>query len=177
MTYRIAFCCRVRNEGNLQIFKIKSLKDNNLSPETTTGGRALKFYASVRIDVRKIETLKKSGEVVGVRTRAKIVKNKVAPPFTEAEFDVMFGKGIDTNGEILDIGANLGIVVKSGAWYALEDGTKIGQGRDNAKEWLETNPDKREELKAKVQAALSNVEDTEGIIDRALEDPADEDFD
>ena len=109
------------------------------NPETTTGGRALKFYASVRMDVRRIETLKAGGEVIGNRTRVKVVKNKVAPPFKEAEFDIMFGKGISAEGDILDLAANCDIVNKSGAWYAYK-GNKIGQGRDNAKQYLADNP-------------------------------------
>ena len=102
------------------------------NPETTTGGRALKFYSSVRLDVRRIEALKQGGEVIGNRTRVKVVKNKIAPPFREAEFDIMFGQGISTVGDILDLAANSGVVVKSGAWYAYKD-DKIGQGRENAK--------------------------------------------
>ncbi len=108
------------------------------NPETTTGGRALKFYSSVRLDVRKIETLKQGGEVVGNRTRIKVVKNKVAPPFQEAEFDIMFGAGVSKEGDILDIAVKEGIVVKSGAWYAYKD-EKIGQGRENAKQYLRGN--------------------------------------
>lgn len=120
------------------------------SPETTTGGRALKFYASVRLDVRKIETLKQSGEMVGNRTRIKIVKNKIAPPFKEAEFDIMFGKGISKEGDILDLAAEVDIVKKSGAWYAYE-GEKIGQGRENAKSYLMEHPEVMEELDHKVR--------------------------
>ena len=120
------------------------------NPETTTGGRALKFYSSVRMDVRRIESLKQAGEVVGNRTRVKIVKNKVAPPFREAEFDIMFGKGISREGDILDLAADCGIVVKSGAWYAY-NGDKIGQGRENAKNYLRENPLVCEEIEAKVR--------------------------
>lgn len=109
------------------------------SPETTTGGRALKFYSSIRLDVRRIETLKQGGEMVGNRTRIKVVKNKIAPPFKEAEFDIMFGQGISKEGDILDLAAESGIVVKSGAWYAYKD-EKIGQGRENTKVWLKANP-------------------------------------
>ena len=121
------------------------------NPETTTGGRALKFYASVRMDVRRIETLKQSGEMVGNRTRIKIVKNKIAPPFKEAEFDIMFGKGISRAGDILDLATGIDLVKKSGAWYAYE-GEKIGQGRENAKAYLENHPEVMEELDRKVRA-------------------------
>lgn len=110
------------------------------SPETTTGGRALKFYSSIRLDVRRIEALKQGGEVVGNRTRIKVVKNKVAPPFKEAEFDIMFGQGISREGDVLDLAANLGVIQKSGAWYAYHD-AKIGQGRENAKMYLRENPE------------------------------------
>ena len=120
------------------------------NPETTTGGRALKFYSSVRMDVRRIESLKQAGEVVGNRTRVKIVKNKVAPPFKEAEFDIMFGKGISKEGDILDLAADCGIIVKSGAWYAYE-GNKIGQGRENAKQYLKDNPAVCDEIAEKVR--------------------------
>ena len=121
------------------------------NPETTTGGRALKFYASVRMDVRKIESLKQNGEMVGNRTRVKIVKNKIAPPFKEAEFDIMFGKGISREGDILDLAASVDIVNKSGAWYAY-NGDKIGQGRENAKIYLTTHPEVMDEIEAKVRA-------------------------
>ena len=120
------------------------------NPETTTGGRALKFYSSVRMDVRRIESLKQAGEVVGNRTRVKIVKNKVAPPFKEAEFDIMFGKGISKEGDILDLAADCGIIVKSGSWYAYNN-EKIGQGRENAKTYLRENPLVCEEVEAKVR--------------------------
>ena len=115
------------------------------NPETTTGGRALKFYASVRIDIRRTETLKQGGEAVGNHTRAKVVKNKVAPPATEAEFDIMFGKGIDSTGEIIDIATDRDIIVKSGAWYSYKD-AKIGQGRENAKAYLKENPEVLKEI-------------------------------
>ena len=121
------------------------------NPETTTGGRALKFYASVRMDVRKVETLKQNGEMVGNRTRIKIVKNKIAPPFKEAEFDIMFGKGISKEGDILDLAAATNIISKSGAWYAY-NGDKIGQGRENAKLYLCQHPEVMEEVEAKVRA-------------------------
>ena len=120
------------------------------NPETTTGGRALKFYASVRMDVRRIETLKQNGEMVGNRTRIKIVKNKIAPPFKEAEFDIMFGKGISKEGDILDLAASIDVVNKSGAWYAYK-GDKIGQGRENAKLFLAQNPEVMNEIEAQVR--------------------------
>ena len=120
------------------------------NPETTTGGRALKFYASVRLDVRRVEALKQGGEVIGNRTRVKVVKNKIAPPFKEAEFDIMFGEGISMVGDILDLAADLNIVVKSGAWYAYE-GNKIGQGRENAKQYLKEHEDVCEEISRKVR--------------------------
>ena len=120
------------------------------NPETTTGGRALKFYSSIRLDVRRIETLKQGGEMIGNRTRIKVVKNKVAPPFKEAEFDIMFGKGISVAGDILDLAAKNRIVEKSGAWYAYNN-EKIGQGRENAKNYLESNPEIMKEIEDKVR--------------------------
>ncbi|MDD6626931.1 MAG: recombinase RecA [Lachnospiraceae bacterium] len=126
------------------------------NPETTTGGRALKFYSSVRLDVRRIESLKQGGEVIGNRTRVKVVKNKIAPPFKEAEFDIMFGEGISTVGDILDLAADNNIVNKSGAWYAYE-GNKIGQGRENAKQYLKDNPAVCAEVERKVRE-LFNLE-------------------
>lgn len=132
------------------------------NPETTTGGRALKFYSSVRLDVRRIESLKQGGEVIGNRTRVKVVKNKIAPPFKEAEFDIMFGEGISMVGDILDLAAENNIVNKSGAWYAYE-GSKIGQGRENAKQYLRDNPEVCTEIERKVRE-LFNLEtgDAEG---------------
>ncbi len=120
------------------------------NPETTTGGRALKFYSSIRLDVRRIESLKQSGDVVGNRTRVKIVKNKIAPPFKEAEFDIMFGEGISQEGDILDLAVQVNIVSKGGAWYSYE-GTKIGQGRENAKQYLKDNPAVCQEIESKVR--------------------------
>ena len=120
------------------------------NPETTTGGRALKFYSSIRLDVRRVESLKSGGDVVGNRVRVKVVKNKVAPPFKEAEFDIMFGKGISSEGDILDLATNAGIIVKSGAWYAYNDG-KIGQGRENAKLYLIENPEVCDEVERKLR--------------------------
>lgn len=120
------------------------------NPETTTGGRALKFYSSVRLDVRRIETLKQNGAFIGNRTRVKVVKNKVAPPFKEAEFDIMYGTGISKSGDILDLAANENIVIKSGAWYNYND-ERMGQGRENAKAYLEANPDIMQEIENKVR--------------------------
>lgn len=120
------------------------------NPETTTGGRALKFYSSVRLDVRRIESLKQSGEVIGNRTRVKVVKNKIAPPFKEAEFDIIFGEGISMVGDVLDLAAEVNIVNKSGAWYAYE-GNKIGQGRENTKQYLKDNPEIFAEVAQKVR--------------------------
>ena len=120
------------------------------NPETTTGGRALKFYSSIRMDVRRIESLKQAGEVIGNRTRVKVVKNKIAPPFKEAEFDIMFGKGISREGDILDLAANVNIINKSGAWYAY-NGNKIGQGRENAKLYLKEHPEVMAEVENKVR--------------------------
>lgn len=120
------------------------------NPETTTGGRALKFYSSVRLDVRRIEAIRQQGDVIGNRTRIKVVKNKIAPPFKEAEFDIMFGKGISREGDVLDLAANVGIVAKSGAWYAYE-GNKIGQGRENAKQFLADHLELMEEISHKVR--------------------------
>ena len=128
------------------------------SPETTTGGRALKFYSSIRMDIRRIEAIKQGGEIVGNRTRVKVVKNKVAPPFKEAEFDIMFGKGISKEGDILDLAANVNVVNKSGAWYAY-NGEKIGQGRENAKIYLSEHPEMMAEIAEKVRAHYGLGED------------------
>ena len=122
------------------------------NPETTTGGRALKFYASVRLDVRRIEALKQNGEVIGNRTRVKVVKNKISPPFKEAEFDIMFGEGISHVGDVLDLAVDEDIITKSGAWFAYE-GNKIGQGRENARQYLKDNPQILDEIENKVRAA------------------------
>ena len=120
------------------------------NPETTTGGRALKFYASVRLDIRKIENIKQDGEIVGNRARVKVVKNKVAPPFREAEFDIVYGKGISKEGNILDMAVNLDIIEKSGSWFSY-NGEKIGQGRENVKQYLHNNPEVMEEVEKKVR--------------------------
>ena len=139
------------------------------NPETTPGGRALKFYASVRLDIRRVESLKQDGEVVGNRTRVKIVKNKVAPPFREAEFDIMYGEGISKEGNIVDLAVNLDIINKSGAWFSYKD-AKIGQGRENVKKFLKENPDICAEIEEKIR------ENNSKAFEQALnEDIADED--
>ncbi len=120
------------------------------NPETTTGGRALKFYASVRIDVRRVETMKANGEMIGNRTRAKVVKNKVAPPFREAEFDIMYGEGISKIGELLDLGVKLDLVQKSGSWFSMGE-IRLGQGRDAAKEYFKTHPEDADRLEAEIR--------------------------
>jgi len=134
------------------------------NPETTTGGRALKFYSSVRLDVRRIESLKAGGEVIGNRTRVKVVKNKIAPPFKEAEFDIMFGEGISREGDIVDLAADLDIVNKSGAWYAY-NGNKIGQGRENTKQYLRENPAILDEIEQKVRDHFDFSKTAEDIDD------------
>ena len=126
------------------------------NPETTPGGRALKFYSSVRLDIRKIETMKQDGEVVGNRAKVKVVKNKVAPPFREAEFDIVYGKGISKVGNILDLGVNLDIVNKSGAWFSY-NGERIGQGRENAKKYLEEHPNITAEIEKRVRDSFSEA--------------------
>ena len=133
------------------------------NPEVTTGGRALKFYSSIRLDVRRVEALKQAGEILGNHTRIKVVKNKIAPPFKEAEFDIVFGQGISREGDILDLAANTDVVNKSGAWYAY-NGEKIGQGRENAKKFLKENPEICQEIEAKVRAYyhLDGEETAEG---------------
>ena len=145
------------NKSNCVVIFINQLREKVGvmfgNPETTTGGRALKFYASVRLDVRRTETLKANGEFIGNHVRVKVVKNKVAPPFKEAEFDIMYGKGISREGDVLDLAANEGIVVKSGAWYNYND-ERLGQGRENVKKLLHDNPELMEELDQKVRRKL-----------------------
>ena len=126
------------------------------NPEVTTGGRALKFYASVRIDVRRIEALKNGSEIIGNRTRAKVVKNKVAPPFREAEFDIMYGEGIAHEGELIDLGVKLDLVQKAGSWFSMGE-TRIGQGRDAAKKYLVENPDVAAKLEADIRANFDKL--------------------
>ncbi len=141
------------------------------SPETTPGGRALKFYSSVRLDIRRIESIKDGVEIVGNRTRVKVVKNKVAPPFKQAEFDIMYGKGVSREGSVLDIGVDLGIVKKSGAWYTYE-GEQLGQGRENAKGFLLDNPEVMVEVSERIRREMGL--DGEGDADDAMTDADDE---
>jgi recombination protein RecA len=130
------------------------------NPETTTGGRALKFYASVRIDIRRIASIKDGDQVVGGRTRVKVVKNKVAPPFREAEFDVMYGEGISREGDLLDLAVEKRIVEKSGAWFAY-NGDRLGQGRENAKQFLKENPEIRQTIEDRVRRDLGLLREAE----------------
>ena len=139
------------------------------NPETTTGGNALKFYASVRIDIRRGTSIKDGDEVKGNQTKVKVVKNKVAPPFRKAEFDIMFGTGISKSGELIDLGTQLGIVKKSGSWYSYQD-QKLAQGRDASKQLMEDNPELAEEIEAKIMAQLTGkqldyIEDNEPDTD------------
>ncbi|MBV30587.1 MAG: recombinase RecA [Actinobacteria bacterium] len=140
------------------------------SPETTPGGRALKFYSSVRLDIRRIEAIKSDGEITGSRTRVKVVKNKVAPPFRQAEFDIMYGKGISREGSVLDVGVEEGIVKKSGAWYTYE-GEQLGQGRENAKTFLMEHPEMMVEIDGRIRSQLveSDVVDDEAVEDEAAD--------
>jgi recombination protein RecA len=140
------------------------------SPETTPGGRALKFYSSVRLDIRRIEAIKSDGEITGSRTRVKVVKNKVAPPFRQAEFDIMYGKGISREGSVLDVGVEEGIVKKSGAWYTYE-GEQLGQGRENAKTFLMEHPEMMVEIDGRIRSQLveSDVADDEAVEDEAVD--------
>ena len=124
------------------------------NPETTPGGRALKFYASVRMEVRKIETLKQGAEIVGSRTRVKIVKNKVAPPFKQADFDIMYGEGVSREGSIIDLATELDIINKSGAWYSYND-NRLGQGRENVKQYLKDNPQISKEIENRIRGNFS----------------------
>lgn len=144
------------------------------NPETTTGGRALKFYASIRLDVRRIEALKQGGEVVGNRTRIKVVKNKIAPPFKEAEFDIMFGQGISREGDVLDLAANTDVVNKSGAWYAYK-GDKIGQGRENAKIYLKEHPEVFDEIEQAVRSHYGLDKEAKESLEDAKADAKKED--
>ena len=138
------------------------------SPETTTGGNALKFYATMRLDIRRIGSIKKGDEVVGNETRVKVVKNKVSPPFREAIFDIMYGQGISREGEIIDMGVEADIVEKSGAWYSY-GGERIGQGKDNAREFLKENPEMAKEIEAKIREKLG-VKNGGSLISETLDD-------
>jgi len=144
------------------------------NPEVTTGGKALKFYASVRIDIRKSENLKVGAETYGNRVKAKVVKNKLAPPFKEAEFDIVFGKGISKDGEILDIGVELGIIEKSGAWFSYE-GTRLGQGKENVKKYLSENPELLKEVEEKIRAQSDKIDMSSS--DSIIDDDDDDGFD
>ncbi len=145
------------------------------NPETTPGGRALKFYSSVRLEVRRVESIKQGSEVIGNRTRIKVVKNKVAPPFKQAEVDIMYGEGISREGSIIDIGTDLDIVQKSGAWYSF-DGERLGQGRENAKQYLKDNPDIAQLIESRIREAttINGISATFGAGDDAEEEFADE---
>ena len=138
------------------------------SPETTTGGNALKFYSSVRLDIRRIGSIKKGDEVIGNETRVKVVKNKVAPPFKQAEFDIMYGAGISREGEIVDLGVKAGVVDKAGAWYSY-DGAKIGQGKDNVREFLKSNPTLAQEIEQKIRANMGVVSDGQAMTASDIE--------
>ena len=135
------------------------------SPETTTGGNALKFYASVRLDIRRTGQIKKGDEVLGNETKVKVIKNKVAPPFRQAEFDILYGEGISREGELIDWGDKHGIIQKSGAWYSY-NGAKIGQGKDNVRVWLKENPEVAAEIEAQIRNKVGiNIDITEGKVD------------
>lgn len=161
----------VINKSNCVVVFINQLREKLGvmfgNPETTTGGRALKFYASIRLDVRRQESLKQGGEIVGSHTKVKVVKNKVAPPFKNAEFDIMFGKGISKEGDILDLAADKDVIIKSGAWYSY-NGEKIGQGRENAKKFLADNPDIMAEVDHKVREVYGLLEGS--VADEDAED-------
>ena len=139
------------------------------SPETTTGGKALKFYASVRLDIRRIESIKDGAEVVGNRTRVKVVKNKVAPPFRQAEFDISYGRGISREGSVLDVGVEAGVIKKSGAWFTYE-GEQLGQGRENAKKYLIENPGVMVEMTEKVRQRVGIIDTPDGGALAELDD-------
>ena len=167
----------VLNKSNTAIIFINQLREKVGimfgNPETTPGGRALKFYASVRLDIRKTENLKQDGEVFGNRVRVKVVKNKVAPPFREAEFDIIYGKGISKSGNILDLGVNLDIVEKSGSWFSY-NGARIGQGRENAKKYLEENPEIMAEVEKKVRDKFNEAFEKSLSDDMTVEDEEEE---
>jgi recombination protein RecA len=145
------------------------------NPETTTGGRALKFYSSIRIDIRRIQSIKEGDRVVGSRTRAKVVKNKVAAPFREAEFDIIYGEGISSEGDLLDLGVSRGLLEKSGTWISFK-GERLGQGRENGRQFLKDNPDIRAKIETELrkQLGLIPVEPSESNSDKASEKGSDE---
>jgi recombination protein RecA len=142
------------------------------NPETTTGGNALKFYASVRIDIRRIGSIKKGDEVTGSETRVKVVKNKVAPPFRQAEFDILYGEGISREGEMLELGVNHGVLEKSGAWY-IYNGDRLGQGKDNSRDFLKENPALAKEIEAKIREKAGVKAATPAAAAAAVEEPED----
>lgn len=172
----------VLHKSNTMIIFINQLREKIGimfgNPETTTGGRALKFYSSVRLDIRRIETLRDGNDVIGSRTRAKVVKNKVAPPFKEAEFDIIYGEGISNEGCILDLAADLDIINKSGSWYSYGE-IRIGQGRDNARQWLKDNPELMAEIDNKVREYYEPEEDDEEemITEEKTDNKAQDDLD
>ena len=139
------------------------------NPETTTGGNALKFYASVRMDIRRIEAIKQGTDSIGIRARVKVVKNKVAPPFRQAEFDIMYNEGISAEGSVLDVGTDLGVLRKSGAWYYMED-ERLGQGRENAKEFLRANPDLMHDIEQRIRATSPELQSRINFDGAASED-------
>ena len=161
-------CCRkivaAGNKSKTCVIFINQLRDKIGvmfgNPETTTGGKALKFYASVRLDVRKVDTVKDGSDVIGSKTRVKVVKNKMAPPFKTAEFEIIFGKGISNTGCVLDMAVNQGIIEKSGSWFSY-NGERIGQGRENVKNYLEQHPEVMEEVSAKLRAKLMPQQNAE----------------
>jgi recombination protein RecA len=143
------------------------------NPETTTGGNALKFYASVRLDIRRIGAIKKGDEILGNETRVKVVKNKVAPPFKKVEFDIIYGQGISREGEIIDLGVKYDFVEKSGAWYSY-NGERIGQGKDNVRNFLQTNPEIAQEIETKIRARLLDIAVPEAKIEAKTEEKSEE---
>lgn len=162
----------VINKTNTTIIFINQLREKIGvmfgNPETTTGGRALKFFASMRIDVRKVESIKSGDQILGSRTRAKIVKNKVAPPFKQAEFDIMYGQGISRSGDVLDCAVDAKVIEKAGSWYSFE-GSRIGQGRENVKKFLEDNPDVMDRVEGKL---LDGLKKDEGESEEQQEEAA-----
>ena len=154
------------NRSNVAVVFINQLREKIGvmfgNPETTPGGKALKFYSSVRLDIRRIGAIKSATEVIGNRTRVKVIKNKVAPPFRNAEFDIIYGEGISSVGELVDLAVNIGLITKSGSWYGYGN-ARIGQGRDNAKNWLRENPDEYQSIKAAVRENLGLSDPTESV--------------